>query len=466
MSLYSGNSSTSAAPAYGEPIAAPVTPPGIGGVAIVRLSGKGVFVIGAGLLPPKRRMNLGKQREFFYTVLRDPVSKERIDEAVILCFPAPRSYTGEDVMEFQLHGGRISSSKLLDVLLSLGARMAEPGEFTRRAFLNGRLDLSQAEAVMDLVSAQSERAQQMALEQLQGSLRNRLELIYDDLVAVCADLEASLDFAEEEIPDDLSFVSVGERIAQINRKLQEMLTTWHEGQLLREGTHVAISGRPNAGKSVLFNALLGRARAIVAETPGTTRDTIEETLLLEGIPLRLVDTAGLRETVCEVERQGVARTEDTVRQAQFHLRVVDAGEPWEETDLEALQRLPPERTLVVLNKLDKYGRPEITLPEAFQVIHISALTGEGFPELKKALLDCLGVAESTEGRIAVNSRHREALSAALESLRSAFELCEIEDAVLVAQALRETADSLGAITGRNVGEDVLDHIFSKFCIGK
>ncbi len=450
----------------GQLIAAPVTPPGVGGVAIVRLSGDGTWNVAKSLLPTIYSYKSLRRRLFFHCILRDPATGDRIDEAVVLGFPAPHSYTGEEVVEFQVHGGRMPTRKLMEVLLSLGVRMAGPGEFTRRAFLNGRIDLSQAEAVMDLVGAQSERARQMALEQLQGALRQRLEAAYKALLALCADLEASLDFAEDEVPAELSFSTLHARMAVLETGLVQLLDTWKEGQVLREGVQVVISGRPNAGKSALFNALLGRSRAIVTDQPGTTRDTIEETLLLDGIPVRLVDTAGLRATDSLVEREGVARATEVVRLAHLHLRVFDPGMPWTAEDRQALLALPADRTVVVINKADLHPDEAPCLPEGYGAVRVSALTGEGLDGLRAALVEAMGLAGQAESQVAVNARHRDALLQGLEALRRAQALCGAEDAVLVAQALRESADALGVITGRNVGEDVLDQLFARFCVGK
>lgn len=456
-------------PSTDAPIVALATPPGPGGIAIVRLSGTGAWGLAQRLLPPRRQGPDPATRQFFHTLLRDPATGEALDEAVVLVFPSPHSYTGEEVVEFQVHGGRMSARKVLESLGHLGVRTAQPGEFTRRAFLNGRLDLSQAEAVMDLIGAQSDRAAHLAVEQLRGSLRQRVEAFYGVLTDLCADLEATLDFDEDEVPSSLSFATLSERIETLRTDVARLLSTWREGHLLRDGALVVLSGRPNAGKSALFNALLGRDRAIVADLPGTTRDTLEEGLVLDGILLRLVDTAGLRDTACAIERQGVDRATEVVGRADLHLRVVDLGEPWTEADQASLRGLPPARTVVALNKADRHAPERFgSLPEGFRAIAVSALTGLGLDALRAALAGALGVVpQAGADGLAVSARHRDLLAQAASALSSAHALALGEaDAVLVAQALRDAADALGGITGRAVGEDVLDRVFARFCVGK
>lgn len=449
-------------------IAALATPPGVGGVAVVRLSGTNAWGVARRLLPPRWQSSDSAARRFFHAVLRDPSDGRRIDEAIVLVFAAPRSYTGEDVVEFQVHGGRLPARRVLEALAGLGARPALPGEFTRRAFLNGRIDLSQAEAVMDLVAAQSERAAHVAVEQLQGSLRRRVDALYDGLATLCADVEAGLDFGEDDVPESLSPAQAAERVAGLQAETGKLLATWREGHLLRDGALVVVSGRPNAGKSALFNALLGRDRAIVADQPGTTRDTIEESLTLDGVPLRLADTAGLRETDCDVERQGVDRATALVGRADLHLRVVDLGAPWGDDDAAALRGLPPARTVVALNKADRYDASAFArLPEDYRSVVVSARTGAGLEALRAALHAALGLAGHGDADIAVGIRHRDLLAQASAALGEARNRCAgTGDAVLVAQALRDAADALGGITGRNVGEDVLDRVFARFCVGK
>ena len=278
-------------------------------------------------------------------------SGSAIDEVIILIMRAPRSYTGEDVVEIQGHGGHVVARRILRRVLDGGARLAEPGEFTQRAFLNGRMDLLQAEAVLDLVRAKSDRAAVAALEQLEGSLSSRFNQVYDQLLAAATDVEASLDFPDDELPQ----TDTQEIIAHLRTAREEMaqlMTGWDEGHILRDGATVVISGKPNVGKSTLMNTLLGRDRSIVSPIPGTTRDTIEEGLILDGFPVRMVDTAGLRETDCVVEKEGVRRTVMQMERADLHLHMLDASRPMDEQDRAQVESLDADRCIIVLNKVD------------------------------------------------------------------------------------------------------------------
>ncbi len=409
-------------------------------------------------------------RAFFHTVLRHPVSGARLDDAVVLSFPAPHSYTGEPVVEFQVHGGRIPARRVLDALAAAGASPAGPGEFTRRAFLHGRLDLSQAEAVMDLIRAESDRAASAAAEQLEGSLSRRANTLCDALVSLRADVEATLDFDEDDVPTELLPESIVARVRAIRADVAELLATWREGRLLREGALVVLGGRPNAGKSSLFNALLAAERAIVSDEPGTTRDVLEERLLVRGVPVRLVDTAGLRVASGAVERIGVRRAEEEIRRADLHLRVIDAAAPDSAEEAAEAARLPANSTLVVFSKADLAPgfRPPIFAAGGPRSLVVSATTGEGLAALREAIADGIGARASADAGALANDRHRDLLRRADDALAEAETLAGISplDAVLLAQALREATEAVGAIVGRNVSEDVLDAVFSRFCIGK
>ena len=467
-------------PAGEPPVTAVCTAPGPAGIAVVRLSGTGAYAIAdrlcASAKVPPSRMPAGT---FRLVKLRDPADGGLVGEAVVLAFRAPHSYTGEDVVEFQTHGGRVSARRVVAALVACGARPAGPGEFSRRAFLNGRMDLSMAEAVMDLIGAQSERAGRAAAEQLDGRLGRALDTCYDDLMSVCADVEASLDFADDESAGVLEPADVPGRLLGVAARLQALADTRREGHLLREGARVVLSGAPNAGKSTLFNALLGAFRAIVSDVPGTTRDTIEETLLLKGIPLRVVDTAGLRETDSPIERMGVERAVALVRGADINLRVVDlAADPEPQLAWVGDAAYSGERTIVVLNKADVApgGRVETLTRRlagaGYEAVAVSAQEGAGLEALREAMErkvcagDDAGVA--AQG-VAVSERHHALIAEALAALREALALQEAgaEDAAVVcAQRLRAAAEAIAQITGRVYGEDLLDRVFSRFCVGK
>ena len=473
---------------FGEPVAAIATAPGPGGIAIVRLSGRGAHDLARRLLPPGRDLPEDR-RSFLHGRLRHPLTGDLLDEAIVLAFPAGRSYTGEPVVEFQVHGGRLPARRVLEALGSLGVRPALPGEFTRRAFLSGRIDLTQAEAVADLIGAESERAARAAVEQLEGGLRRQIAPLYDALVALRADVEASLDFGEDEVPDTLLPEALVPRLDALFPSIDALLATGREGRLLREGARVVLAGLPNAGKSSLFNALLAADRAIVSDEPGTTRDLIEETLLLDGIPVRLVDTAGLRDASGAVERQGVLRAEAEIGRADLRLLVIDASAPAPSVSRSADSSAPSVSraadssapssapTLLVYNKADLV--PDFVPPApppsgAARAVAVSALTGAGLDDLRAALREMLGTADgpaASSASAAVGERHRGLLERARIALTEARAILLPPgavpfDPVLAAQSLRDAADALGSILGRNVGEDVLDAVFSRFCIGK
>lgn len=451
-----------------EPVAAVITPPGIAGVSIVRVSGVNTYSICRNFFSSSRAAPETVKKAFFHCVLKNPADGKNIDESMVLVFPKPHSYTGEEVVEFQVHGGRMSVSRIMSALAELGVRTALPGEFTRRAFINGRIDLSQAEAVMDIVSAQTGRAADRALEQLGGSVSRRVDSLYDEIVNICADMEATLDFDEDEVPSSLSPDVLLKRIEKTDVAITEMISTWNEGRLLREGALAVISGRPNSGKSSLFNALLGYDRAIVSEEPGTTRDTIEESFVADGVQLRLVDTAGLRESNSGIEKNGIIRAFGKIKRADINIRVIDITSITDE-DITSAASLSSDESVIVLNKEDAYS--EDTIPEKHftekKVVRISAKTGKNLSALISAIAEKLGTADFGNEDVAVSSRHRELLESASVFLKEAITTCsENFEAVITAQALNAAADKLGEITGKTAGEDVLDRIFSRFCVGK
>ena len=456
--------------AAAPPVAALATAPGAAGVAVVRLSGAGALPIAdrlcAGARTPPSAL---PDRSFRLYRLRDPRDGSPLDEALVLVFRAPRSYTGEDVAEFQVHGGREAPSRVLSALFALGAAPAGPGEFTRRAFLNGRRSLDEAEAVMDLVGAQGERAARAAAEQLSGALGRRVNALLDSLLALCADVEATLDFTDEEAEGLVPPARFEERAAALAAGIRALADTRREGRLLREGALVVLSGPVNAGKSTLFNRLLGDDRAIVSPEAGTTRDAIEETLLLRGVPLRLADTAGLREADSAVEREGVGRARSLAARADLVLRVVPAGDLGDHPDhLDHQTTRPPDHPLLlVLTKRDL--APDAPVPSG--AVAVSAKTGEGMEALATAILDRLGASADPGGQqgVAVSERHAALLgeaSIALDEARARNRAGAESDAVLVAAALRRAAEALGRITGRTYTEDLLDAVFGRFCVGK
>ncbi len=459
-----------------DTIAAIATAEGPAGVAVVRISGPTAWQVAERVVrckgPPLTDRTEG---HFFYSQLADATSGEVVDDGIVLLFRAPASFTGEDVVELQGHGGQASARAVLRAVLTAGARLAEPGEFTRRAFLHGRMDLTQAEAVMDLVQARSERAAQAARAQLAGNLGQAVGALYEEVTALCADVAAQLDFEANELPARVRGEAEA-RLDKVRGDVVRLLATSREGHLLRAGALVVIGGCPNAGKSSLLNALLDTDRAIVSSLAGTTRDTIEEGLVLDGIPLRLMDTAGLRETACHVEREGVGRAHQALKQADLIIYLIDASRPLAEQHLAFARNTT--RMLLVLNKMDLpvvvkeseithvlQAAGRMTVPE---VLRLSLKTGAGLSELKVALVGQLGVERQAPVHPTVTERHHAELVHAEQALAKGRKLLAGDDSglVLAADELRRAAEALGRIIGRNYTHDLLDQIFSRFCVGK
>jgi len=449
-----------------DTIAAIATPPGEGGVGIVRLSGSEVWSIADKMFQTLDKVPVSEREHgtFTYGKVIDSEGAE-IDTGLALVMRAPKSYTCEDVVEIQGHGGAVGMRRILRRALDAGARMAEPGEFTKRAFLNGRIDLVQAEGIFDLIRARSDRAASAAMEQMEGKLSKQFDTIYDAFLEVAANLETTLDFVEDELPDDV-FSGIANLLDETFLTLDELLDTWDEGRLLREGARVVILGRPNAGKSTLLNALLGFDRAIVSSTAGTTRDTLEESYVLDGIPLRIIDTAGLRETDCEIEAEGVRRAEAHSREAHLAVYLIDASRPLHEEDRTRLEKLDPAKSVVVLNKIDQ-GK----VIEGIEGIEACLVKEIGVEELKRSMADTLekGADLHAPPHAVISERHRNLLIRSHKEARQARVFLNEnveENAVLAAEHLRSALEFLGQVTGREYHEDLLDNIFSRFCIGK
>ena len=453
-----------------DTIAAIATPPGEGGVGIVRISGSNVWKIADAVFRPLDKTPVSQREHgtFAYGRVVDPGGEE-IDTGLALIMRAPKSYTCEDVVEIQGHGGAVGMRRILRRVLEAGARMAEPGEFTKRAFLNGRIDLLQAEGIFDLIRARSDRAAAAAMEQMEGRLSERFNIIYDAFMEVAANLETTLDFVEDELPDDV-FSGIADLLDRTFRSLDALLDTWDEGRLLREGARVVILGRPNAGKSTLLNVLLGFDRAIVSSTAGTTRDTIEEGFVLDGIPLRIIDTAGLRETEDEIEAEGIRRAEAHSAEAHLSVYLIDASQPLHEEDRLRLEKLAPERSIIVLNKTD-LGKNVRMAEHGSRMVEASLTAGTGLDELKRAMAETLeeGADLSAPPHAVISERHRQLLIQSHAEARQARAFLNEnveENAVLAAEHLRSALECLGQVTGRIYHEELLENIFSRFCIGK
>ncbi len=442
-----------------DTIAAIATPPGRGGVSIVRLSGPRALELGAnvaGALPPARQAALRTLRSATGGVL---------DRAMVLAFPAPGSFTGEAVVEFHLHGSPVVAALLLRELAALGAREAGPGEFTRRAYMNGRLDLAQAEAVADLIESASAEAARAAMRSLEGEFSARVNALADGLLKLRVRLEAGLDFPEEGV-DDFSDPELLGQLDGLRSRLADLQTAAARGRVLRDGLTLVIAGAPNAGKSSLLNRLAGYEAAIVTELPGTTRDLVREDILVDGMPVRVVDTAGLREGADRIEAEGIRRAREAMQAADLLLLVQDASLP---AGAETAVALPAGIPLLrVLNKIDLVSQPGGDgAGQANDLVHVSALTGEGIDDLRAYLKDFAGYSGNAGGAYSARRRHLEALASAATGLAAAHtRLVAGETTELAAEDLRLAHGALGEITGECTTEDLLGRIFSEFCIGK
>ena len=442
-----------------DTIAAIATPPGRGAIGVVRLSGLGVPEIAQaalGLLPAPRHATLCSARDRHGAT---------IDQGIALHFPAPHSYTGEPVLEFQGHGGPVVLQAVLSAFLDYGARLAAPGEFTQRAFLNGRLDLAQAESVADLIDAASREAARSALRSLSGEFSEAIHGLVESLVELRALTEAMLDFPEEEV-DGLHRDDASARLEGVRSALAGILAMSRQGSLLRTGINVVIAGRPNVGKSSLLNRLAGEERAIVAAVPGTTRDALREAIQIEGVPINIIDTAGLRDSGDEVERLGVERARAELRRADVVLAVFDASVGLLAEDRAVLEELPREgRQIHVFNKIDlALDATANAFSSVVRQVRVSAKTGEGLDELRHALLQAAGWEAQGENVYLARERHLRALTRAREHLQSAAGQQGRWE--FFAEDLRMAQTALSQITGEFTADDLLGEIFARFCIGK
>jgi len=462
---------------FSDTIVAISTPPGLSGIGIVRLSGPEALAIADRLFSPADSRKT-PSRQPSYTLLYGHVRDGGavVDEALLTVMRAPRTYTTQDVVEINCHGGLIPLRRTLELCLREGARLADPGEFTRRAFYFGRIDLAQAEAVADLINAQTEEAAQAALGQLTGRLSRQVEAVRTAVASLLTQMEVEIDFGE----DDIDTPSRADTTAQLRATLAEvtgLLATAAQGKLLRQGAKVALVGRPNVGKSSLMNALLGEERVIVTPIPGTTRDTVAESINVHGVPVLLVDTAGLREVSDEVEQAGVERARRALQEADVVLLVLDRSEPLQEEDRELLAMAPESRTVIVVNKCDLEGKWNVeggtwNVGESAQrqsCVEVSAKTHQGLDRLREAIAERIGVAglRPTAEVIVTNLRHQQALERAQTALQRAIASAESgASEEYLAEDLREALDAVGDITGTTSREEIIDEIFARFCVGK
>ncbi|GAA4867456.1 tRNA uridine-5-carboxymethylaminomethyl(34) synthesis GTPase MnmE [Paenibacillus vulneris] len=455
-----------------DTIAAISTPLGEGGIAIIRVSGEEAVAAVDGVFFGKSKLSEVPTHTVHYGFIKDPSTMERIDEVLVTVMRAPRSFTMEDVVEVSCHGGFISVKKVLDLLLEHNVRLAEPGEFTKRAFLNGRIDLSQAEAVIDLIRAKSDRAYSIAMKQSEGSLSKKIKGLRHDLVELMAHIEVNIDYPEHDV-EEMTNAFIKDKCSSAMEHIEELLRTAQQGKILREGIVTAIVGKPNVGKSSLLNTLAQDNRAIVTDIPGTTRDVIEEYVNVNGIPLKLLDTAGIRETSDIVEQIGVEKSRSALADADLILLVFNGAEPLQEDELALIEQLKEKQTIVIVNKLDLPQKIELDVLEQHfspeRVVRMSLLEQQGIVDLEKAIASIFfsGQVESSDLTYVSNVRHISLLKKAKGSLEEAYSATEAFVPIDMVQIdIRNAWEFLGEIIGDSVGDSLIDQIFSQFCLGK
>ncbi|MBM4277189.1 MAG: tRNA uridine-5-carboxymethylaminomethyl(34) synthesis GTPase MnmE [Deltaproteobacteria bacterium] len=456
-----------------ETIAAISTPFGESGIGIVRLSGPMAEPIARRLFKPKKNQSLFISHRFHHGEIIDPSNGHSVDEVLLVLMRSPKTYTREDIVEIQCHGGYLVLQKVLELALAKGARMAQPGEFTKRAFLNGRIDLTQAEAVIDLIKARTKEGIDIANQQLRGWLNKEMVSLKERLINHLSLIEAHIDFPEEEI-EAIPQSQMKQDLMDSVQKLEEWVSTHEEGRVFREGISCAIIGKTNVGKSSLLNVLLKQERAIVTPIPGTTRDVIEEVLNIHGVPVRLMDTAGLRKAKDFIEQEGVKRAKERLADADLILLILDGSRELDGDDLEIILEIKEKKKIVIVNKKDL--PPKVSLEEIKKrfakdpLVSISAIKNEGVENLKEAIYSSLihrNIRVSPEHLIVANIRHKTALTQIKEGLFNAVKgLEEGTSLEFIAFEIRSALDSLREMVGETTNEEVLNRIFDQFCIGK
>ena len=455
-----------------DTIAAIATAPGEGGIGIIRISGEKSLQVAESIF----RSVTGKlikdynTRTLIYGTVVD--GEKVIDEALVAYMKGPKSYTGEDVIEINCHGGFISVKKILELILSKDVRLADAGEFTKRAFLNGRIDLSQAEAIIDVIKAKTDKAHEVAQSQLEGTLSKKIRELRFKVTEVLAHLEVSIDFAEEDV-EEITYKTLKENAEDIKSEIKKLYDTAESGKILRDGLKTVIIGKPNVGKSSLLNSILGENRAIVTDIAGTTRDVIEEFVNIKGIPLKIVDTAGIRETEDIVEKIGVEKSKESYNTADLVIMVLDSSRHLSQEDREILETLENKKTIVLLNKTDLPQQIELDelskYVDCSSIIKISALQHEGIEELQDKIEAMVykGSVKNSSSLMITNSRHKDALLKAYESINDAISAIDQNMPYdFIEVDFKNIWDYLGYINGDTVKEDLLDTIFANFCIGK
>ena len=457
-----------------ETIAAISTATGSGGIGIIRMSGEKCFEILKKIFvtPQELDWNNIKGYTIKYGYIVNAETKEKIDEVLVSFFKNPKSYTRENMCEINSHGGIVVERKILEQCLKNGAELAEPGEFTKRAFLNGRIDLSQAESVIELINAKSDREAHESLNQLQGELSRKINSIKFKILDIMADIEASIDYPEYDI-EELTEEKTIRVLNEVREDLIKLEESFHTGKLIREGIKTAIIGQKNAGKSSLLNAILKEDRAIVSEYAGTTRDTIEEFITIKDIPLKIIDTAGIRDTDNVIEKIGVEKALKIAEDADLVIAIIDTSKELDNEDIKILDIIKSKNAIIVLNKIDKEDKKAENREEILKinkpVVKISAVTKEGIEDLYNEIIKMFNInkIEATNETVITNVRHKNQIDKAVKSIKEAINVAkERQTEDILAIYIKQTLEDLGEITGDNVSEDIINEIFSKFCLGK
>lgn len=457
-----------------ETIAAISTATGSGGIGIIRMSGEKCFEILKKIFvtPQELDWNNIKGYTIKYGYIVNAETKEKIDEVLVSFFKNPKSYTRENMCEINSHGGIVVERKILEQCLKNGAELAEPGEFTKRAFLNGRIDLSQAESVIELINAKSDREAHESLNQLQGELSRKINSIKSKILDIMADIEASIDYPEYDI-EELTEEKTIRVLNEVREDLIKLEESFHTGKLIREGIKTAIIGQPNAGKSSLLNAILKEDRAIVSEYAGTTRDTIEEFITIKDIPLKIIDTAGIRDTDNVIEKIGVEKALKIAEDADLVIAIIDNSKELDNEDIKILDIIKSKNAIIVLNKIDKEDKKAENREEILKinkpVVKISAVTKEGIEDLYNEIIKMFNInkIEATNETVITNVRHKNQIDKAVKSIKEAINVAkERQTEDILSIYIKQTLEDLGEITGDNVSEDIINEIFSKFCLGK
>ncbi|MGG7165685.1 tRNA uridine-5-carboxymethylaminomethyl(34) synthesis GTPase MnmE [Clostridium ihumii] len=454
-----------------DTIVAVATSVGEGGISILRVSGDKALKVVSSIFKGKNDRTLEDIKS--YTMRYGHIIDENnnyIDEVIVSFMKGPRSFTAEDVVEINCHGGVIATNRVLEAVVKAGARIAEPGEFTKRAFLNGRIDLSQAEAVIDIINAKTELSMKSALMQSEGHISKNIIALREELIQIIAHIEATVDYPEDDL-EEVTADGAIEDLKKINEKVEYLLSTANEGKILRDGINTVIVGKPNVGKSSLLNSLTKENRAIVTDIPGTTRDVIEEYINISGVPVKIIDTAGIRETEDVVEKIGVEKSKQKINEADLVILILDRSKELDEEDKEIIDYIKDKKCIVLLNKIDlesKIDKEKLNIADNKYILEISTKTGENVASLKQCIKEMFFKGEvNSEEVIITNTRHKEALLRTKENIENAIEILENVSAIDLASIdIRNAWTNLGKITGSTLEEDIIDKIFSEFCLGK